>query len=102
MSEMGQKAKYSRRADVFRFTPKTGHRSMQSACPKSANRRHRACTPLANFLSEDLAFTRKGQSEHNFSDRHQVISEDFAASGSSTSLPMRRRALDEGICACQV
>src|SRR5258705_5948092 len=33
----------------------------------SANRRHRACTPLANFLSEDLAFTRKGQSEHNFS-----------------------------------
>jgi len=31
------------------------------------NRRHRACTPLANFLSEDLAFTRKGQSEHNFS-----------------------------------
>src|SRR6266481_2641408 len=37
MSEMGQKAKYSRRADVFRCTPKTGHRSMQSACPKRAN-----------------------------------------------------------------
>jgi hypothetical protein len=36
MSALGQKAKYSRRADVFRFTPKTGHRSMQSACPKSA------------------------------------------------------------------
>jgi hypothetical protein len=36
-------------------------------CPKSANRRHRVCTPLDNFLSEDLAFTRKGQSEHDFS-----------------------------------
>src|SRR6266403_2080958 len=35
-SDLGQKAKYSRRADVFRFTPKTGHRSMQSACPKRA------------------------------------------------------------------
>src|SRR6266496_427589 len=34
---------------------------------KVPNRRHRACTPLAHFLSEDLAFTRKGQSEHNFS-----------------------------------
>src|SRR5260221_448794 len=39
MSEMGQKAKYSRRADVFRFAPKTRHRSMQSACPKRANNR---------------------------------------------------------------
>jgi hypothetical protein len=32
-----------------------------------ANRRHCACTPLDNFLGEDLAFTRKGQSEHDFS-----------------------------------
>jgi len=32
-----------------------------------ANRRHRACTPLDSFLSEDLAFTREGQSEHDFS-----------------------------------
>lgn len=30
-----------------------------------ANRRHRACAPLESFLSEDLAFTRKGQSEHD-------------------------------------
>jgi hypothetical protein len=37
LSQLGQKAKYSRRADVFRLTPKTGHRSMQSACPKRAN-----------------------------------------------------------------
>jgi hypothetical protein len=36
MSVPGQKAKYSRRADVFRH-PKTGHRSMQSACPKRAD-----------------------------------------------------------------
>jgi hypothetical protein len=33
MSAVGQNAKYSLRADVFRSTPKTGHRSMQSACP---------------------------------------------------------------------
>jgi hypothetical protein len=39
MSQLGQNAKYSLRADVFRSTPKTGHRSMQSACPFRANRR---------------------------------------------------------------
>ena len=63
----GQNRESSMRANVFRFAPESGHRAMQSACPFRANRRHRACTPLANFLSEDLAFTRKGQSEHNFS-----------------------------------
>ena len=35
--------------------------------PVRVNNRRRACTHLDNFLSEDLAFTRKGQSEHNFS-----------------------------------
>src|SRR5258706_10225357 len=51
----------------FRFSPINRHSQSSAACLKGANRRHRACTPLANFLSEDLAFTRKGQSEHNFS-----------------------------------
>jgi len=44
--------------------------------PLCANRRHRACTPLDSFLSEDLVFTRKGQSEHDFScgDRYGRLS----------------------------
>src|SRR5258706_4259755 len=33
MSEMGQKAKYSLRADIFRFTPKTGHGWKPLSCP---------------------------------------------------------------------
>src|ERR1035437_3486756 len=33
MSQMGQKAKYSLRVDVFRFSLETGHRPMGSACP---------------------------------------------------------------------
>jgi hypothetical protein len=37
MSELGQKAKYSRRANVFRFAPESGHRAMQSACPFRAD-----------------------------------------------------------------
>jgi hypothetical protein len=28
-----QKAKYSRRADVFRFAPESGHCATESACP---------------------------------------------------------------------
>src|SRR6266576_2675142 len=33
MSEMGQKAKYSPRADVFRFTPESRHDATHSVCP---------------------------------------------------------------------
>jgi hypothetical protein len=36
MSGQGQKAKYSRRAHVFRFGPNNGHRSIGSACPFGA------------------------------------------------------------------
>jgi hypothetical protein len=39
-SAQGQNRKYSRRADVFRSTPKTGHRSMRSACPFRASSGH--------------------------------------------------------------
>jgi hypothetical protein len=39
-SALGQKAKCSLRADVFRFGPNNGHRSIGSACPFGANRRH--------------------------------------------------------------
>jgi len=35
-SELGQNRKSSTRANVFRFAPESGHRAMQSACPKSA------------------------------------------------------------------
>ena len=39
MSQLGQKAKYSLRVDVFRFSLETGHRPMGSACPIRANKR---------------------------------------------------------------
>jgi hypothetical protein len=38
MSVLGQNRKYSRRADVFRFTPESGLRSDIAPCPKSAKR----------------------------------------------------------------
>jgi hypothetical protein len=34
---LGQKAKYSLRADVFRFAPESRHYAMRLACPKSAD-----------------------------------------------------------------
>src|SRR5258705_12188973 len=37
MSGLGQKAKYSSGADVFRFTPESGLKSDIAPCPKSAN-----------------------------------------------------------------
>jgi len=33
---MGQNAKYSERADDFRFVPRLGHHSMRSVCLKRA------------------------------------------------------------------
>jgi hypothetical protein len=44
---MGQTAKYSLRADVFRFGPNNGHHSIGSACPLGAKRRlmHRSKSP---------------------------------------------------------
>src|SRR5437868_14139108 len=44
---------------ALRSTPVNGHSQDRPVCLKGATKRHRACTPLANFLSEDLAFTRK-------------------------------------------
>jgi hypothetical protein len=40
MSETGQKAKYSLRADVFRFAPESGLKSDIAPCPKSAMSGH--------------------------------------------------------------
>src|SRR5260221_14091461 len=40
-SPLGQTEKNSVRANVFRVTPESGHRSIQSACLKGAKRRHR-------------------------------------------------------------
>jgi hypothetical protein len=39
MSEMGHKRKYSLRANVFRFTPKTGQGRARLRCPLSATTR---------------------------------------------------------------
>jgi hypothetical protein len=41
MSELGQKAKFSLRANVFRFAPESGHRALQSAYLFRANNGHR-------------------------------------------------------------
>jgi len=43
----------------FRSTPVNGHSQDRRACLKGVTKRHPACTPLANFLNENLAFTRK-------------------------------------------
>jgi hypothetical protein len=37
MSQLGQTRKYSRRADVFRCPPDSGHSAEESACPFCAN-----------------------------------------------------------------
>ena len=66
-TQPGSNASFRPSADNIRSTPISRHFQCPSACLKGANRRHRACTPLDSFLSEDLAFTRKGQSEHDFS-----------------------------------
>jgi len=42
MSQMGQKAKYSLRADVFRFTPESGLKSDIGPCPFRAKLGSRA------------------------------------------------------------
>jgi hypothetical protein len=51
-SALGQKAKYSLGADVFRFGPNTGHRSIGSACPfgaMSCHSSHLACGPVGRY-----------------------------------------------------
>jgi hypothetical protein len=37
MTALGQKAKYSPRVEVFRFTPESRHSATHSACPFRAN-----------------------------------------------------------------
>ncbi len=64
---LGSFASFGSSGDYLRSSPGNGHRQGRLPCLKGANRRKRACTPLDNFLSEDLAFTRKGQNEYGFS-----------------------------------
>jgi hypothetical protein len=52
MSGWGQKAKYSLRADVFRFGPNNGHRSIGSACPFGAD------IVAQVFLGDETKFSR--------------------------------------------
>src|SRR5260221_7259656 len=42
----GQKAKYSRRADVFRFTPENGHGVITPSCPRSAANDRQGRSPM--------------------------------------------------------
>jgi hypothetical protein len=64
MSELGQKAKCSRRADVFRCSPNNGHRSIVSVCPFGAKTGSRsrlaAVRPFANWVGlADIQFLLK-------------------------------------------
>jgi hypothetical protein len=52
MSQLGRKAKYSRRAHVFCFGPNNGHLSTGSACLFGAMSRHRS---KQRYLSGSLA-----------------------------------------------
>src|ERR1700738_2573551 len=57
MSELGQKAKYSLRTDVFRFGPNIGHRSIGSACPFGCQQEtHAPQQTAAAHASGRLAF----------------------------------------------
>jgi hypothetical protein len=59
MSQTGQKAKYPRRADVFRFGPNNGHRSIGSACPFGAtNGLMRRSIALSSFKIEFAGMDR--------------------------------------------
>ena len=40
MSLLGQKAKYSLRANDFRYAPNNGHSAVTTACPFGAMNRH--------------------------------------------------------------
>src|SRR5712672_2554081 len=48
MSELGQNAKYSERADNFRFAPINGHHQARTPCRKSAMCRHKSSSCPSN------------------------------------------------------
>jgi hypothetical protein len=57
MSELGQKAKYSLRADVFRFTPQSRHQLSRPRRPFRATSGHAgAHQPLLNFAMHEPHF----------------------------------------------
>jgi hypothetical protein len=55
MSVPGQKAKYSLRADVFRFTPGSGHPACGLECPSCANSRRKK--PAARHVQTVAAWS---------------------------------------------
>jgi hypothetical protein len=54
MSGLGQTAKYSLRAYVFRFAPESRHRAMQSACPFRADNVEKVENRTASKISRKL------------------------------------------------
>jgi hypothetical protein len=53
MSGLGQKAKYSLRADVFRFAPDSGHPATAAVFPfRAENRPLREWRPLADCVEK--------------------------------------------------
>ena len=62
MAEIGQKAKYSLRADVFRSTPNRRHSADGLACPRGADCVEKVCSlALPNFLGVVGAVFREGR-----------------------------------------
>ena len=60
----------------FRSTPANGRSQDKRASLKGANRRHRACTPLDSFLSEDLKVNTTflvGERYGRLSSRHSTV-----------------------------
>jgi len=57
MSQMGQKAKYSQRAYVFRSAPNNGHRATTAACPFGANNGSRQFSITSFAWGEQFAGT---------------------------------------------
>ncbi len=58
MSQLGQKAKYSLRADVFRLSSESGLRSDIAPRPRSANNRNHGCKPFVKKRPPKLAALR--------------------------------------------
>jgi hypothetical protein len=61
MSEAGQKAKYSARADFFRSTPRNGHRQAGLVGPvRAKSGLRRPLQPLIDFLAQHSKVNRLG------------------------------------------
>jgi hypothetical protein len=85
MSELGQKAKYSLRADVFRFGPNNGHRSTGSACPFGAD------IVAKVFLGDKTKFSRTADAFRMCRFEDLIVSKRKRPDSTNRSPSSRRR-----------